>query len=742
MRFSKLYIVVYICLIGCVSACGRHNGDARHSRISSNDSAKLESFLVRSNSHYQVSEGIAFAQMIRDYAHSESSVDDEIRSLHVLFDLHFTHGHNDMALNVAQRAINLNDYCTNDFLRARSLHFMGRYLVRQRNATLASRNLSTAFSMFRELGDTANVAACFRDMVRSYSQSSIFDSARVTIARCFLLDSLIHNRDGYALDFAVMGEMYLSIFNSDLISPRIDLLDSARLMYDRASAENQNLAARNLNVEEVSYIGYAELYYLLTKYKQLNPEQKAQFLDSALHYQQLSTKYVRIIADGLIRKKFDILGLLTRLEINNYAACRQYADSLIALADAPDAGYLDKEIACRAKSIMSERSGNYTAALKYRELADLYKDAYDSHNSSLAVTVMIAKGQHEGEAARNKALQMQMEGEVKALTMRMISMSVILILLIVLGFFIFRNLRRQEHFNAKIQEINDELQTANEQVSSRNAEITESISYACIIQKAAMPSADEIFNIFGENLVLMKPRDIVSGDFFWASETGPYKLIVAGDCTGHGVPGALLSMLGMSILDYVTNHFGMNHISAGLVLDRMRSYFKRTLNQGSFRTDKALDSIDLALVVVDVHQKQLYYAAAFRPLVYFRHGELVKVKADPMPIGVYPKERDHFTNHVIDLEEGDVFYLFSDGIPDQSGYESADSPMAKAFSNKRLLSLLQEIHKLPFGEQKQRIENALIDWRSPKSESQTMCDQTDDNVIVGISVDNFMTFGK
>ncbi len=645
-----------------------------------------------------------------------------------------------MALNVAQRAIDLNDSTDNEFLRARSLHFMGKYLVRQHNATLASRNLSTSFKMFLNIGDTLNVSAVFRDLVRSYNQNFMIDSANISIARCFRFDSLIGNQSGYAEDLALNGYKYLSLFNSDLTSPKLEVLDSAKLFLELANQLNTSLDTPNVNVDEISDLGYTELYFLITKYTNLPSDIRRSYLDSALYYHGLSSKFVRISGDGFLRKKYDLLGLKILMQLNNYPAIQSFADSVMAIGEGANAGYLDREIAFRVKSLMSERNGDYVSAIRFREMADLYQEAYEAHNSSLAITVGIARGQHEGEAARNKARQMQMEGEAKAMIARLISMTVILVLLVVLGVFVFRSYRRQKHYNAHINEINEELVAANDEITSRNAEITESISYASIIQQAAMPPQQEIFDIFGENLVLLKPRDIVSGDFYWASETGPYKLLVAGDCTGHGVPGALLSMLGMSILDYVTRHFGMNNISAGLVLDRMRNYFKRTLNQGTFRTDMALDSIDLALIVVDTHTKQLYYAAAFRPLIYFRHGELIKLKADPMPIGVYPKEREHFTNHVIDLEEGDVFYMFSDGIPDQSGYENGDVVMAKAFSNKRLLNLLTDIHKLPFGEQKQKIEQALMDWRSPKSETQEMCAQTDDNVIVGISVNNFIKF--
>lgn len=735
LYFCLGFAILLLALFGC-----KNNIDTYHSSFSEVDSSKLDGYLVRTNSQIDIIEGVTFAQMLRDHATAERSIDDELRALHVLFELHFNNGKNDMALNVAQRAIDLVDTCTNNFLVARTYHFMGKYLARKRNATLASRNLSTSFKMFYALGDTVNVTAVFRDLILSYNMNGMFDSSTVSINRCMQHDVSINNKPGIAEDYAVSGDFYISRFGADLISRNPVFLDSAEYFFDKAVELNYQLPVYDLNVEEVVYRGYSLLYYYRAKYLDLPYNERIKFIDKAQFYHSKSRKYVKNLEDAESRRIFDQIGFDILIVKGNSEKITYFVDSIADIANRPEASYLDKEIDCRIKSMLYQRNGDFKSSLAMMEKANFYKSAYDSHNSSLAITVGIARGQYEGETARNRAMRMQMEGEAQALRGKLTTLIITALLLLVIGIIVIRNLRRTKKLNNDINQANNKLEQANKDISTKNKEVTESISYASIIQVAAMPSVSQMGDIFGESLILLKPRDIVSGDFFWASEKGDYKLLAVGDCTGHGVPGALLSMLGMSILDYTTRHFGENggEISAGLALDRMRTYFKRTLNQNSFRTDKAFDSIDLALLVVDMAKGQIHYAAAFRPLVYFRDGELYRIKADPMPIGVYPKEREHFTNHVIDFQENDVFYLFSDGITDQSGYENGEQDIARAFSNKRFQTLLQDIYTLPFEVQKDRINDTISKWREPKSASQVYCEQTDDTIIIGISARNFL----
>jgi serine phosphatase RsbU (regulator of sigma subunit) len=315
-------------------------------------------------------------------------------------------------------------------------------------------------------------------------------------------------------------------------------------------------------------------------------------------------------------------------------------------------------------------------------------------------------------------------------------------LLLGAGIMLFRSFRKTKQLNEKINAINEEMRVQSEEIRVKNDEIMDGISYASIIQFAAMPSVAEMKHTFGDCLVYLSARNVVSGDFYWASEdvSGRYKLLAVGDCTGHGVPGALLSMLGMSILDYTTRHFGVGEISAGIVLDKMRNNFKRTLNQTSFSTDKTVDSIDIVLLVFDTQDKTLHYAAAFRPLLIFRFGEMMRMKADSMPIGIYPREKPHFTDNVMKLCKGDIVYLYSDGMTDQDGYEDAAAQYPRAYSSKQFFKVLKNNFQRPFSEQEVILRESREEWRRPKSDKQMECELTDDATIIGVAVNNFIKF--
>jgi serine phosphatase RsbU (regulator of sigma subunit) len=168
----------------------------------------------------------------------------------------------------------------------------------------------------------------------------------------------------------------------------------------------------------------------------------------------------------------------------------------------------------------------------------------------------------------------------------------------------------------------------------------------------------------------------------------------------------------------------------------MKAILKNTLNQGDFENDNH-DAIDLALIIVDIKKMEMQFAGANRPLVIIRNGEVIRVKGDNMPIGVFLAEKEHFTNHVVPLEKDDRIYLFSDGIPDQFGYREGRNE-AEIFTLKRFLGLLAEVSPKSFDLQKIEIVKTLKRWRKPKALGFEACEQTDDNLLAGLSVEEML----
>jgi len=268
----------------------------------------------------------------------------------------------------------------------------------------------------------------------------------------------------------------------------------------------------------------------------------------------------------------------------------------------------------------------------------------------------------------------------------------------------------------EIQKQRDLAEEQRDQISKQKQEITDSIIYAERIQSAVLPPREYCKSILPEHFILFKPRDIVSGDFYWMTEKNDKIIVVAADCTGHGVPGAFMSMLGVSFFNEIVNT--MSNLQANRILNRMRNYVKKTLYQRG-EDDEAKDGMDLALCIIDKKKKKLQYAGAYNSLYYIRDGELNQIKADRMPIGVHVVEKDSFTNHQIDLEPDDIFYIFSDGYVDQFGGEKGSKFKSKPFKR-----LLMKIHEEPIEEQKEILESELDDWKGDYS-------QVDDIIVIG-----------
>lgn len=265
----------------------------------------------------------------------------------------------------------------------------------------------------------------------------------------------------------------------------------------------------------------------------------------------------------------------------------------------------------------------------------------------------------------------------------------------------------------------EEIEQQRDEIADKNRSITDSIEYASRIQTAVLPSDEFANEILPEHFILFRPRDIVSGDFYWMTKKDNLLVVIAADCTGHGVPGAFMSMLGVSFLNEIVNRHDVS--SAGAILTQLRADVKKTLGQEG-KEGEAKDGMDIALCIVDLGKMKMQYAGAYNPLYLYRNNELVEVKADRMPIGIYIKEKESFTNNELDLQKGDVFYIFSDGYQDQFGGEDGSK-----FKTKNFKQLLLEIHQKPMAEQREILDKRIDEWRGS-------WEQVDDIIILGVRV--------
>jgi len=265
----------------------------------------------------------------------------------------------------------------------------------------------------------------------------------------------------------------------------------------------------------------------------------------------------------------------------------------------------------------------------------------------------------------------------------------------------------------------EEIETQRDQIAKKNQSITDSIMYARRIQDAVLPPTDIVNSLLPNNFILYLPKDIVSGDFYWIAAKDGQILIAAADCTGHGVPGAFMSMLGTTLLNEIVAKYTIN--DAGEILDYLRDNVKKALRQ-STDNNKSKDGMDISLVIICNNFKKLKYAGAYNSLYIIRKGELIELKANRMPIGIHLVEKEHFTNHEVDIYENDKIYLFSDGFVDQVGVQTG-----RKFLHANFKKHLLNIQNLNMQQQRENLQKTLDNWRGD-------AEQVDDILVIGIQI--------
>ena len=289
------------------------------------------------------------------------------------------------------------------------------------------------------------------------------------------------------------------------------------------------------------------------------------------------------------------------------------------------------------------------------------------------------------------------------------------LLLLVLAFLMFNRYRLKEKTNKL-------LESQNHIISEKNKDISDSINYAKKIQDAILPSIDDIQKVFPESFILSIPKDVVSGDFYWGAATGSItneKFILAtADSTGHGVPGAIMSILNISCLKESVKE---GILQPAEILNRTRKLIIDTLAlDGSAEGGK--DGMDASLTIYDFKNKKLIVSSANNPVWIIRGTETIEIKADKMPVGKHDKQNISFTQQEIQLQSGDVVYSLTDGFPDQFG-----GPKGKKFMYKNLEKILIESKDELLEVQKNILDKEFDKWKGSH-------EQIDDVCIIGLKI--------
>ncbi len=380
--------------------------------------------------------------------------------------------------------------------------------------------------------------------------------------------------------------------------------------------------------------------------------------------------------------------------------------------------------------------GNFYAALdNYMKYSDIKDTIFKAEKSDQIVEMQTKfdteQKEKENELLKEKNARSELINQKKNILI--IAVIGVLILMLIIGIIVIRISRLRKRTNKELEEKNFEINQQKEEIITQNEvlnrqnikiekshkKITDSINYASRIQEAMLPAKVAIDQFLPDNFIFFKPRDVVSGDFYWIKEVKKHLVIVVADCTGHGVPGALVSMLGMSLLNDIVNN--ENITKANQVLEELRSGMKKSFKQtGTF--DEQKDGMDLALCAINLETELMQYSGANIPLYHFRNNELKIYKPVTNPIGISHKEIS-FENHEIQLQNDDLFYMFSDGIIDQFHHQTNEK-----FKSSGLKKLLEKVRMKPMSEQYAAIDQLYNEWTGDVS------NQTDDIILMGFKV--------
>lgn len=408
------------------------------------------------------------------------------------------------------------------------------------------------------------------------------------------------------------------------------------------------------------------------------------------------------------------------IQLRQYNMAIKYANSALSMAN--EIG--DKNEIKNIHEILSEiyyKSGQYKEAYDNYKLYTQYSDSLINEESVKQIGDL-----KTNYAVKEKESQMKAAQEKQEAVLKTIIWSVLAGLLLVVAFaaFITRSLRTTRKQKALIEkqkeEVNNQRLIAEHQkelVQEKQKEITDSITYAKRLQEAILPPL-ELIRQLPDSFVLYQPKDIVAGDFYWAEQAGDYFFIAAADSTGHGVPGAMVSVVCSNALNRSVKEFGLTE--PGKILDKTKELVVETFTKSN---SEVKDGMDISLLAYNKATQQLQWSGANNPLYYITPGssELTEIKPDKQPIGK-TEQAQPFTTHTLPYLSGTTYYLFTDGFPDQFGGDKG-----KKYLYKRFKELLLKLSTLPLSNQKDALQSEFSQWKGS-------LEQTDDVTVIGVRV--------
>ena len=661
----------------------------------------------------------------------------------------YRHNAPEKALEFGNKALELATKINYEKGMAKTMHVLGMTNMNQANYEKALDYYTRSLKISEKLKDKNAISTSNNNIGMVYWNQGNYDKALKYYLASLKIDEELGNQNGMASSFNNVGLIYWSQGDYD------KALDNFMqvITINSQLGDKRSMAGAYSNIGGVNYYkGKMDISIAFFK--------KALALYEEINYQPGMSTICVNISDVLIeQKKYEeALEYTTRsLKIEEATGNKsQMSYAYMSIAK----NYYDRNIYSKALEnyMMAIKIAKEINALKqlsesYKAIADVhqkmnnYREAYDYHlkytdikdsilnkESSAQIAEMDAKYNND---KKNKEIELlRKEKEIESIT-RAAEQSksafirnsliggCIFVLLIALLLYNGNKVKQRANLDLEAKSLSifqqkEQIALQNMELGIKNKEITDSIKYAKRLQEAILPPNALVKRLLPDSFILYNPKDIVSGDFYYVEERSGKTFVAAVDCTGHGVPGAFMSIVGYNLLNQALNVFGLD--KPYLILNDLNKNISKMLHQ-SEEDSSVKDGMDICLISIDHERKQLDYAGAYNPLWIVRNKELIEIKADKFPVGAFVGEDiKSFTHNGYQLKTGDMLYLFTDGYADQFGGKSG-----KKFKYKQLQQMLCENSGLPVNEQHKLFDRTFEEWKG-------QLEQIDDILMIGIKI--------
>ena len=672
------------------------------------------------------------------------------RSYYHLGYAHYNLNHYDSAHTFLRKARDLSRQTNDQATLALTLNRIGNTCQLQGKFDKALENYQQALEINQQIDNREEVARSLTNIGSVYRTFAKYDEAIRFHLEALSIYEKTSDREGIA--WASLNISRLFKLNEDY-TKALEYLDSAQQIYQEIAREEGVETGVTLCLKEYSLIysqsgkpqkaleyskqvldrnqkagnqyGIANTYFTMGKIhlKQHNYDRSLEYLEKAFHMKQNLedptgiTAILRVIGENYMQR-------------SSHQQARSYFQEALHYARNQNQKEEIKDIFHDLYQT-HKQSNNPEEALHYYTAYSRLKDSLNNQRiSELEMQYDFERKQEQlrFEQKKKEAIQQARLKRQQLLTWAFIIGFVLLFALLVV---IYKSYKRKVRSNRLLARQKDEIENQRDeieaqrntatkqrdQIARQNRIITESIEYASRIQSAVLPQEKTIDRIFSDYFIFFRPKNIVSGDFYWINHVDSKIVIVAADCTGHGVPGAFMSMLGVAFLNEIINQNKI--LDPGKILYMLRTNLIDALHQ-TIKKRGSRDGMDMSLAIIDTHTHELHFSGAYNPMYIIRDNQLIDLKANRMPIGVHAVYQDKpFTVQKEKLYKNDKLYFFSDGFTDQFGGDHGNK-----LGRKKFKEILLDFNDHPMEEQKEALNRRLEDWMNTWS-------QIDDIMVLG-----------